>query len=121
MHNDIDTKAIAARIRGLIGGQDRGVIEATARRLDVSEVALRITIDEHEPHPTVEVLAAIVRHYGVDPSWIVSGEYDAAAHRAALGEEAEVTRAELARIVAARLSPSGSNDSPARGNLRLEA
>src|SRR4051812_34503148 len=91
--------AIAARIRGLIGGQDAGMIEATARRLGVSEVSLRISTDAIQPLPTLEVIVAVVRHYGVDPAWLASGQYDAATHRAAMDEEASHSDEGLARLI----------------------
>jgi hypothetical protein len=71
--------AIASRIRGLLGGQgDPGTLAA---RLRVDEVALRITIDELSPYPTMSVIAAVIREFGVDPSWLLTGEYSPAAHR----------------------------------------
>src|ERR1043166_9833456 len=85
MKPNIDRHAIAARIRGLIGGQDHGIIERTARRLEISEVTLRISTDELDPHPTLEVLDALVREYGVDPTWLMTGDYDAASHRRGVG------------------------------------
>jgi hypothetical protein len=114
--------AIAARIRGLIGGQDQGLIEATARRLDVSEVSLRVSLDEIQPHPTLEVIVAVIAHYGVDPSWLVSGEYDGATHRKALDEEASRSRDEVAKLVAARIASAEAAAAGAiRPSLRLEA
>ena len=76
MSVDVSPGAVAARIRGILGGQDRGMIEETARRLNISEVALRMSIDDLEPHPTLEVIIAVVEHYGVEPTWLVCGEYD---------------------------------------------
>lgn len=118
MTSDASPRALAGRIRGILGGQDSGVIEATARRLGVSELSLRLSIDESEPHPTVEVLLALVRHYGVDPTWLLTGEYDANVHRAALEQEAEFTSRALARLIATRF-PTPSNGSDA--GMRLEA
>lgn len=74
--------AIAARIRGLLSGQ--GDLSSLAVTLRVDEVALRISIDELSPYPTMGVIAAVVREYGVDPSWLLTGEYNAGAHREAL-------------------------------------
>lgn len=76
-----DTKAaIAARIRGLIAGQDASLSDA-ARRLKVDEVSLRMSVDELAPYPTVDVIAGLVREYGVDPTWVITGEYDSRVHR----------------------------------------
>jgi hypothetical protein len=73
---------IASRIRGLLSGQ--GDLATLAARLHVDEVALRISIDELSPYPTVAVIAAVIREYAVDPSWLLTGIYRAATHREAL-------------------------------------
>lgn len=77
---DDSKAAIAARIRGLLGGQDSSLTDA-AKRLKVDEVSLRMSIDELAPYPTVDVISAVVRVYGVDPTWLLTGDYDAATHR----------------------------------------
>ena len=59
-------------------------MEAAATRLGVDEVPLRMSIDDAAPYPTVDVIAAIVRVYGVDPTWLLTGEYDPATHRKSL-------------------------------------
>lgn len=78
---DESKTAIAARIRGLLGGQDSSLSDA-AQRLKVDEVSLRMSVDTLAPYPTVDVIAAMVREYGVDPTWLLTGEYDATTHRA---------------------------------------
>jgi hypothetical protein len=65
----------------------------------VDEVSLRMTIDELAPYPTFDALAAIVDYYGVDPNWLLTGEYDAATHRAALITAAEENRQALGRLL----------------------
>ena len=57
--------------------------EAIATRLLVDERALRDSIDEGAPQPRIEVLTAVARYYGVDPSWLVTGAYNPSTHRAA--------------------------------------
>jgi hypothetical protein len=121
MNPDTSPHAIAERIRGILGGHDRGMVEATARRLGVSEVALRMSIDEGEPHPTVEVLMAIVREHGVDPCWLVTGTYDAATHRAAMSDEATASKRLVADLIARQLTPKGSEAVSREPQLRLEA
>ena len=69
----LDSKAIAARLRSVLPSLRRGKFEACAERLGVSEVALRMSIDPNEPHPTLEVVAAVVQQYGVDPCWVMCG------------------------------------------------
>ena len=73
---------IASRLRGLLSGQ--GDLPRIAARLRVDEVALRISIDDLSPYPTVGVIAAVIREYGVDPSWLLTGTYSAATHHEAL-------------------------------------
>src|ERR1051325_2651597 len=87
-----DKAAVAARLRGLIGGQEKGDLAAVAARLAVDEIALRISIDELAPHPTIDVIAAVIRVYAVDPSWLLCGEYDAAMHRHSLESNTDEMR-----------------------------
>lgn len=63
----------------------------TAKRLGIEEVSLRMSIDEDSPHPTVELLAAVIREYGVDPSWLITGDYNEATHRTAMESLASIT------------------------------
>ena len=77
---DDSKAAIAARIKGLIAGQDPSLSDA-ARRLKVDEVSLRMSVDDLAPYPTIDVVAAVVREYGVDPTWLLTGEYDSSVHR----------------------------------------
>lgn len=111
----LDSRAIAARIRGLIGGQDFGNLGETAARLDVSELSLRMSIDDVSPIVTLDVAAAVINMYGVDPSWLLTGDYDTTTHRAAIETGQHVTAAELSRIAARREARQGPPD------LRLEA
>jgi hypothetical protein len=97
--SEFDRSGIAARVRGLIGGQNGGDVGAIARRLHVDEVSLRMTIDEVAPYPTLDALAAIVDHYGVDPNWLLTGEYDATTHREALLTAAEQNRQALGKLL----------------------
>lgn len=96
--NGFDRIAIAARIRGLIEGQDGGDPAECARRIHVDEIGLRMSIDELAPNPTINVLVAIVVAYGVDPTWLLTGEYDAATHRSVL-EETEPPERAVARLM----------------------
>ena len=77
-------REIAARLRGLIAGQDDGDVKTTARRLGVDEVSLRMSIDEDSPYPTIDVLIAVIVAYSVDPSYLLTGVYNADVHRQAL-------------------------------------
>lgn len=83
-----DRAGIAERLRELIGGRDGGDLVATAERLRVEELSLRMSIDQLSPHPTIEVVMAVIREYGVDPTWLLTGEYQSSSHRVAIeGDE----------------------------------
>ena len=89
-----DNAAVAARIRGLLSGQ--GDLARLAVKLHVEEIALRISTDEVSPYPTMNVIRAVVAEYGVDPSWLLTGDYSAHSHRAAL----EATKGtDLTRVI----------------------
>ncbi len=57
---------------------------AMATRLRVDESALRKSVDDLLPDPATEVLVAVVREFGVDPTWLLTGEYAPATHQRAL-------------------------------------
>jgi hypothetical protein len=104
----IDRFAIAARIRALVFARDRTASPgAIAGTLGVRESMLRASIDDDSPHPWIEVLLAVIRVYGVDPTWILTGVYDQSTHREALADEANaeqlLSRTTLAREGKSRL------------------
>lgn len=76
---------IAMRLRGLIGGQTADLSEC-ARLLGVDEVSLRISTDNVSPYPTLDVLSAAVAHYGIDPTYLLTGQYDSTSHRRVLDD-----------------------------------
>jgi len=110
----MDRHGIAARIRGLINGQEKGDIAEIAARLGVPELSLRMSVDELSPHPTIEVLAAIVRTYGIDPSWLLNGEYSSASHIEAATVEETGGREAVTRLVNRLLQAEGR---PLRGSM----
>lgn len=118
MKPQLDRFEVAARLRGLVGGQDKGVLEQTARRLGVGEVSLRLSVDDVDPHPTIEVIDAVIREYGVDPTWLVTGAYDPATHRRAIDDERAYTVGAFARLLGQRTSRSSPSEDP---DLKLEA
>jgi hypothetical protein len=88
-----DRFAIAARLRALLFARDPQTTPgAIAESLGVRESALRTSIDEVSPHPWIEVLLAVIRHHGVDPTWILTGVYDQSTHREALEDQANAER-----------------------------
>ena len=79
-----DRAGIAERLRALINGQDDGDLADASGRLHVEELSLRMSIDPLSPHPTIEVIMAVIREYGVDPTWLLTGEYQSSSHRVAM-------------------------------------
>jgi hypothetical protein len=98
----IDRFAVAARLRALLFSQNADANpSALAESLGLRESTLRASIDEESPRPWVEVVLAVVRRFGVDPTWILTGVYDQATHRAALEDESNAERL-LSRTMLAR-------------------
>jgi len=95
----MDRHGVASRIRELIGVRDRRELASIAARLSVSEMALRMSIDDLSPHPTIEILVSIVRTYGVDPTWLLYGEYRSASHIEAATAEETGGREAVTRLV----------------------
>jgi hypothetical protein len=86
----VDRAAISARLHSLLDGPGGEIDPAElAARLGVEELSLRMSLDERSPHPTVEVLAAVIRVYGVDPTWLLTGTYDANTHRSVMNGETD--------------------------------
>lgn len=79
-----DRFSVATRVRTLVDCQDDIDLAAIARRLRVDELEFRMTIDAESPRPTMDVLLAIIREYAVDPTWLLTGDYDSSTHRRAV-------------------------------------
>jgi hypothetical protein len=94
---------VAERIRVLLGSSSLSGIEA-AQRLSVDPVQLQASVDQLAPSPTVEVLTAVVAYYGVDPTYLLTGEYSAETHGIALEGGREGARLVLNRLMS-QLSP----------------
>jgi hypothetical protein len=107
MNGPFDRHEIAARIRGLIAGQDGGDLAVVAGRLGVDEVGLRMSLDDLAPNPTVDVIAALVEACGVDPCWLLTGEYDPATHRA-MAESRESAAQAVSRLMAPAVDQFGN-------------
>jgi hypothetical protein len=112
----MDTRArrdIAERLRKLLPSQD---LSAVAERLGVEEVSLRMSVDELSPFPTIDVLAAVVMHYGVDPAYLLTGEYDAAMHRKLVDADRSVIAESLQQFTRHNSGAVISRPTPERGN-----
>jgi hypothetical protein len=76
---------LAGRLGALIDQGNGRDLRTAAERLGVAEVDLCHLLECRAPALEVdhlaELCAAAVRHYGVDPSWLVTGCYDPDMHR----------------------------------------
>jgi hypothetical protein len=99
MSPKLDLDAIAGRIRGLLTGRDAVDLSATARRLRVVSDALEHSVDRLRPRPSLSVMTALVRDYGVDPTWLAYGEYDPRTHALIAEKGSTVTSDDLLLIL----------------------
>jgi hypothetical protein len=79
------TRDLAGRFGALIAQENGRELRAAAERLGVAEADLCHLLECRSPalgsDHLAELCAAAVRHYGVDPSWLVTGCYDPDMHR----------------------------------------
>jgi hypothetical protein len=91
--------AIAARLRALFERTNLDVAMGAAR-LAVAESALRRSLDAVSPLQTLDVLIAVTRFFGLDPCWLITGEYSAACHARFFAADEEGRDGEVRRLVA---------------------
>jgi hypothetical protein len=86
--NDPFIEAIAERVRGVIERQADRDLGAIARSLALPEQQFqRLVLDRERAIDVgflIDVLAAMVHVFGLDPQWLLVGTYDAGSHRRAL-------------------------------------
>ena len=85
---------MAERIRALVNGRYGERINEAAVGLGVGERELATLLQGRVPAERADGLAAVltrvVRHFGVDPSWLVTGRYDVHSHVAAEEHRADM-------------------------------
>jgi len=96
----LDLTSIATRIRALLIRPNGDDLEAAASRLDVAPAALSRSLDPRFPRPSLSVITAIVREYGVDPWWLMYGDYNRETHALASEMGSAISRADVLRLVA---------------------
>jgi hypothetical protein len=85
--NDPFIESIAERVRGVVARQPRYTCAVLSGILDIPQETLRCIQDTElliDPIALIDVVAALVREFAVDPQWLLTGEYDGATHRQAL-------------------------------------
>lgn len=101
--SDLDHVSLAARVQGLLHARFKGDVAAAAQQLEVDEQELRAVV-EGTDQPHLGVLSALIREYGIDPCWLLTGEYDYDLHRRALLdiEEGDGSTEDVLDLVVAR-------------------
>jgi hypothetical protein len=101
-------RELAARLRALATSPQTDGLRQAAGRLGVAEVDLSHVLDGRGPWPGLDLLTAVcaaaVRHFGVDPVWLVTGRYDPTFHRFAENQKGDRDR--LRALIAEVLSMS---------------
>ena len=86
--NDSFIEAIAERVRSVVARQSGVDLEAIGRSLALPEAPFRHLIADQDAvidsALLIDVLAALVRFHGVDPRWLLTGDYDPNSHRRVL-------------------------------------
>jgi hypothetical protein len=115
--SDLDAKALAARVAGLIHGQFAGSLARAAESLDVDPDDLRRIVEDETDAPSLDVLARIVRRFGVDACWLITGEYDWNTHMRLLEDDDEQPedRQLLLRLIGRRRERGGNTSSRRAG------
>jgi hypothetical protein len=111
--NEPRIAAIAQRVREFLLRQPGVSLPALAERLCICEDDLRNALGPDrglvDAAVLIDVITDTIRHYAVDPRWVLTGEYDPATHRAAQAGE-RVDRREVQRPLAEQipgLTPTG--------------
>jgi hypothetical protein len=86
--NDPFIEPIATRARAVLARQPADCLERAAASLDIPVDALQHLIagGDHliDISFIIDVVAVLVHECGVDPKWLLTGDYDGALHRQAL-------------------------------------
>ena len=86
--NEPFLEAIVERIRDVVSRHSPESLDAVARTLFVAPTEFGALINDREQLIDVlflvDVVAAFVHQFAVDPEWLLAGHYNAATHREAL-------------------------------------
>ena len=82
MYTRITASQLAARVRSIVGQPNNSELQVVAADLGVAAGDLREIIEFETRYPSLPVLGALVANYGVDASWLLTGDYSPATHRA---------------------------------------
>ena len=100
-----ELREIAARVRAIVVGRYDTDLRVAAAELGVVEFDLRTLTELHAPplsHDALaDLLTGIVRHFGIDPAWLVTGRYDVSSHAEAeeVKADARALRGQIERLL----------------------
>jgi hypothetical protein len=85
---DLEIEAITERIRSVLSRQPGKTLRVAADTLEIPALDLARLLDKRERAGdrtvVIDVVAALVHEAGLDPRWLLTGEYDGNVHRHAL-------------------------------------
>jgi hypothetical protein len=106
---------LASRVAGLLHARFQGDLVAAACDLDVDPEELRRIVEGNTDTPDLNVLARLVRRFGVDVCWLMTGEYDWRSHMSLLVEEDERSDDANNQLI---LRLTERRDQPRRSDIR---
>jgi len=81
-------ETIVERVRALVSRQTSDSLDAFATTLSISPMEFRTLINDRAREIdalfVIDLLAALVHEFAVDPRWLLTGQYNGATHREAL-------------------------------------
>lgn len=114
----LDWHDVWSRINALLNVATADDISRTATRLGVRDQQLHETLNRQSRLSTLTVASAIVRMYGIDPSWLLTGTFDAATHRVGLRKDAREIEQVLRRLVSESARAPGVRPTPSESVAR---
>jgi hypothetical protein len=94
----VDWAGISERVRGLVRMEEYGV-EVASAKLGLQPDVIHAGVNGVSRSATLRVVEAVVRVYGLDPTWIITGQYDSATHRTAMQAKPAELMVILKRLV----------------------
>lgn len=88
LSEDLEIDAITERVRAVVSRQPGRTVRLAADALAIPALDLARLLDKRDRTVdralVVDVVTALVHEAGVDPRWLLTGEYDGPLHRQAL-------------------------------------
>lgn len=96
---DQDVESIADRLRSVLG-EHRADLVAAQFELPVEQLHELMVAEKRttDVRFLLDVVAALVQQWGIDPEWLLTGEYDSALHRQALSLGEDRTKLGVAAV-----------------------